>query len=220
MGEMLHRLHVSPYPPEEEIANAITHGLGVILAGVGFYLLLIEVILIGDPWKLWSSVVFGLCMITCYLFSTLYHASTNPSFKHKMRIADHIGIYLLIAGSYTPFVLVSLHGWIGWTYFVLIWGCAVVGITLRIVNMRVPNYVSAAPYLIMGWLAVIGIKPLFDSMGWDGVGLVLLGGIFYSIGVGFYLWERVPFNHAIWHLFVLAGSISHYFAVLFKVIPY
>jgi len=219
MGEMLHRLYVSPYPPEEEIANAITHGLGVILAGVGFYFLLIEANLTDDPWKLWSSVVFGLCMIICYLFSTLYHASTNPEFKHKMRIADHIGIYLLIAGSYTPFVLVSLHGWVGWTYFVIIWGCAVVGITLRIVNMRVPNYVSAGPYLIMGWLAVIGVKPLFDSVGWDGFGLVLLGGIFYSIGVGFYLWERVPFNHAIWHLFVLAGSISHYFAVLFKVIP-
>jgi hemolysin III len=137
-----------------------------------------------------------------------------------MRIADHIGIYLLIAGSYTPFVLVNLRGWVGWTLFVLIWGCAVIGITLRIVNMRVPNYVSAAPYLIMGWLAVIGIKPLFDSMGWDGLGLILLGGIFYSIGVGFYLWDRVPFNHAIWHLFVLAGSISHYFAVLVKVIPY
>ena len=220
MGEMLHKLHVSPYPPKEEIANVITHGLGVILAGVGLYFLLIEANLTDDPWKLWSSVTFGLCMITCYLFSTLYHASTNPEFKHQMRIADHIGIYLLIAGSYTPFVLVNLRGWIGWTYFVIIWGCAVVGIILRIVNMRVPNYVSVAPYLIMGWLAIIGIKPLFDSVGWDGLGLVLLGGIFYSIGVVFYSLDRVPFNHAIWHLFVLAGSISHYFAILFEVIPH
>ena len=220
MGEMLHKLHVSPYPPSEEIANVITHGLGVVLAGVGLYFLLIEANLTDDPWKLWSSVTFGLCMITCYLFSTLYHDSTNLEFKHQMRIADHIWIYLLIAGSYTPFVLVNLRGWIGWTYFILIWGCAVVGIALRIVNMRVPNYVSVAPYLIMGWLAVIGIKPLFDSVGWDGLGLILLGGIFYSIGVVFYSWKRVPFNHAIWHLFVLAGSISHYFAILFEVIPY
>jgi hemolysin III len=115
---------------------------------------------------------------------------------------------------------VNLRGWIGWTYFVLIWGCTVVGITLRIANISVPNYVSTAPYLIMGWLAIIGIKPLFDSVGWDGLGLVILGGIFYSIGVVFYSWERVPFNHAIWHLFVLAGSISHYFAILFAVIPH
>ena len=217
---MLQRLHVSPYPPKEEIANVITHGLGVILAGVGFYFLLIEANMTGDPWKLWSSVTFGLSMITCYLCSTLYHVSTNLKFKHQMRIADHIGIYLLIAGSYTPFILVNLRGWIGWTYFVIIWGCAVVGIILRVVNMRVPNYISVTPYLIMGWLAVIGIKPLFDSIGWDGLVLVLLGGIFYSIGVVFYRWKRVPFNHAIWHLFVLAGSISHYFAVLFEVIPH
>ena len=220
MGEMLHRLHVSPYPPKEEIANVITHGFGVILAGVGLYFLLIEVNLTGDLWKFWSCVTFGLCMIACYLCSTLYHASRDAKFKHKMRIADHIGIYLLIAGSYTPFILVNLRGWIGWTYFVLIWGCAAVGIILRVVNMRVPNYVSVAPYLIMGWLAIIGIKPLFDSVGWDGLGLILLGGIFYSLGVVFYMWERIPFNHAIWHLFVLGGSICHYFAVLFEVVPH
>ena len=220
MEEILHKLHISPYPPKEEIANVITHVLGVILAAIGLYFLMIEANLTDDPWKIWSSLTFGLCMITCYLCSTLYHASTNLEFKHRMRIADHIGIYLLIAGSYTPFVLVNLRGWIGWTYFVLIWGCAVVGITLRIVNVRVPDYVSVAPYLIMGWLAIIGIKPLFDSMGWGGLSLVILGGIFYSIGVGFYLWERIPFNHAIWHMFVLAGSTTHYFAILFEVIPH
>tara|TARA_B110000438_G_scaffold303154_1_gene363406 strand:+ start:2368 stop:3030 length:663 start_codon:yes stop_codon:yes gene_type:complete len=220
MEEILHKLHISPYPPKEEIANVITHVLGVILAAIGLYFLMIEANLTDDPWKIWSSLTFGLCMITCYLCSSLYHASTNLEFKHRMRIADHIGIYLLIAGSYTPFVLVNLRGWIGWTYFVLIWGCAVVGITLRIVNVRVPDYVSVAPYLIMGWLAIIGIKPLFDSMGWGGLSLVILGGIFYSIGVGFYLWERIPFNHAIWHMFVLAGSTTHYFAILFEVIPH
>jgi len=220
MGEMLHRLQVSHYPPKEEIANVITHGLGAILAVVGLYFLATEAHLTADPWKLWSSVAFGLCMFACYLCSTLYHAATNLELKHKMRIADHIGIYLLIAGSYTPFVLVNLRGWIGWTLFVLIWGCAVLGIVIRVTNHRVPNYVSAAPYLIMGWLAVIVIKPLFDSVGWDGLGLILLGGALYSIGVVFYLSERIPFNHAIWHLFVLGGSISHYFAVLSEVIPH
>ena len=219
MGEMLHRLNVPNYSPEEEIANVITHGLGVILAGVGLYFLATEAHLTADPWKLWSSVTFGICMFACYLCSTLYHAVSNLELKDKMRIADHIGIYLLIAGSYTPFVLVNLHGWIGWTSFVLIWGCAVLGIIIRVTNHRVPNYVSAAPYLIMGWLGVIVIKPLFDSVGWDGIGLILLGGALYSIGVVFYLSERIPFNHAIWHLFVLGGSISHYFAVLFEVIP-
>ena len=219
MEENLNNLHVSPYPPNEEIANVITHGLGIVLAVVGIYFLLLEANSTSDPWKLWSSMTFGLCMITCYLCSTLYHASTNLEFKHRMRIADHIGIYLMIAGSYTPFVLVTLRGWIGLTFFVLVWGCAIVGITLRIVNMHVPNYVSVRPYLVMGWLVVIGIKPLFDSIGGSGFSLIILGGMFYSIGVGFYLWERIPFNHAIWHLFVLAGSISHYFAILFEVIP-
>ena len=115
MGEMLHRLHVSHYPPNEEIANVITHGLGVILASVGLYFLASEAYLTGDPWKLWSCVTFGLCMIACYLCSTLYHAVTNLELKHRMRIADHIGIYLLIAGSYTPFVLGPLNSPWGWT---------------------------------------------------------------------------------------------------------
>ena len=220
MGEMLHRVHVSYYSPKEELANVITHGIGAILAVVGLYFLAAEAHLTGDPWKLWSSIVFGLCMIMCYLCSTLYHTFTDLELKHKMRIADHIGIYLLIAGSYTPFVLVNLRGWIGWTLFAVIWGCAVLGIALRIVNLRVPNYISAAPYATMGWMGVIAIKPLFDSVGWNGLGLILLGGAFYSIGVVFYLLDRISFNHAIWHLFVLAGSISHYFAVIFEVIPH
>ena len=213
-------LHASYYPPREEFANVITHGFGVILAGVGLYFLASEALLTADPWKLWSSVTFGLCMIACYLCSTLYHAVTNLELKHKMRVADHIGIFLLIAGSYTPFIIICLNGWISWVFFVLIWGCAVSGIALRITNSQVPNYVSATPYLIMGWLAIFAIKPLFDSVGWDGVSLIILVGLIYSIGVVFYLSERIPFNHAIWHLFVLGGNMCHYFAVLLKVIPY
>jgi len=211
-------LHVAPYSKGEEIANVITHGLGALLAVVGLYILGVEANLTGDLWKLGSSITFGLCMIACYLCSTLYHAVTDLELKHRMRIADHIGIYLMIAGSYTPFVLVTMHGWIGWTFFVLIWGCAITGIVMRLWNRNVPDYVSAAPYVIMGWLAIFAIKPLFDALGWEGMGLIILGGIFYSIGVVFYKADRIPFNHAIWHLFVLAGSITHYFAILNSVI--
>ena len=216
--ETLARLHVAPYSKGEEIANVITHGLGALLAVVGLYILGVEANLTGDLWKLGSSITFGLCMIACYLCSTLYHAVTDLELKHRMRIADHIGIYLMIAGSYTPFVLVTMHGWIGWTFFVLIWGCAITGIVMRLWNRNVPDYVSAAPYVIMGWLAIFAIKPLFDALGWEGMGLIILGGIFYSIGVVFYKADRIPFNHAIWHLFVLTGSITHYFAILNSVI--
>ena len=216
--ETLSRLHVTPYSKGEEIANVLTHGLGALLAVVGLYILGVEANLTGDIWKFGSSITFGLCMIACYLCSTLYHAVTDLELKHRMRIADHIGIYLMIAGSYTPFVLVTMHGWIGWTFFVLIWGCAITGIVMRLWNRNVPDYVSAAPYVIMGWLAIFAIKPLFDALGWEGMGLIILGGIFYSIGVVFYKADRIPFNHAIWHLFVLAGSITHYFAILNSVI--
>ncbi len=219
LGENIDNLYVLPYPPNEEIANAITHGLGFILAIVGSYFLFIEASQTKDLWKLLSSVAFGVSMISCYFFSTLYHIFTNPVSKHRMRIADHIGIYFMIAGSYTPFVLVNLRGWVGISLFIIIWSCAIVGITLRIININVPNYISVKPYLIMGWLVVIGIKPLFDSIGQSGMILVILGGIFYSVGVGFYLWQSIPFNHAIWHIFVLAGSICHYFAVLLEVLP-
>lgn len=216
--EALSRLHASYYSKQEEIANVITHGFGVLLAIAGLCFLAREAHITGDWWKVGSSVTFGLCMIACYLCSTLYHAVSDLEMKHRMRIADHIGIYLMIAGSYTPFLLVTMRGWIGWSYFVIIWGCAVVGIVMRLWNRSVPNYVSAVPYVVMGWAAIFAIKPLFDVIGWEGISLVLLGGVFYTVGVAFYVADRVPFNHAIWHLFVLAGSISHYFAILNSVI--
>jgi len=220
MEDNTHKLHASYYPPREEVANVITHGFGIILAIVGMYILVSEAYLTSEPLKFWSSITFGLCMITCYLCSTLYHAVTNLELKHKMRIADHIGIFLLIAGSYTPFLLVCLNGWTRLSFFALIWGCAISGIVFRITNRNVPNYVSATPYLILGWLAIFAIKPLFDTIGWDGLSLIILGGLLYSIGVLFYVSKRIPYNHAIWHLFVLAGNICHYYAVLFEVIPY
>ena len=216
--EEISRLHIAPYSESEEVANVITHGFGVLLATLGFYFLAIEASMTGDFWKISSSIIFGLCMIACYICSTLYHAVINLEIKHRMRIADHIGIYLMIAGSYTPFVLVTMDGWIGWMFFVLIWGCAIIGIFARLWNRNVPEYVSATPYVIMGWLALIAIKPLFDSIGWEGINLILLGGVFYTIGVLFYRADNFPFNHAIWHLFVLAGSITHYIAILNTVI--
>ena len=170
--EGVSRLHIAPYSESEEIANVTTHGFGVLLAALGLYYLAVEASLTGDLWKISSSIIFGLCMIACYICSTLYHAAINLEIKHRMRIADHIGIYLMIAGSYTPFVLVKMDGWFGWSFFVLIWGCAIIGIFARLRNRNVPEYVSATPYVIMGWLALIAIKPLYDTMGWEGINLI------------------------------------------------
>lgn len=207
------------YTRGEEIANSITHGVGMALAIAGLAVLTAYASLHGDAWHVVSCSIFGAALILLYLASTLYHAIQGPKAKAILRILDHAAILVLIAGTYTPFTLVSLRGPWGWSLFGIIWGLAVVGIVLEASRLRRFRAALIALYVVMGWAVVAAVKPMMANVGSGGLWLLLAGGLAYTGGIGFYLWRRLPYHHAIWHLFVLAGSILHYFAVLLYVIP-
>jgi len=210
---------VGRYTPLEEVFNAATHGVGILLSIVGLVVLVAFAALNGSALLVTSCAIFGATLVFTYTSSTLYHAVFNEKAKQLLRLFDHSSIYLLIAGTYTPVVLVSLNGVLGWIIFSVIWGTTLLGVILKFVYPGRFKKLSVALYLIMGWFIVIAIKELFDNMQSAGLWLLLAGGLCYTLGVIFYVWKRLPFNHAIWHLFVLAGSILHYFMVLFYVIP-
>lgn len=203
----------------EEIASAITHGLGVIFSIVALVLLLMSATESGSSWNVTAVSVFGASMILLYLFSTLMHAIPHPRAKRVLQVFDHAGIYLLIAGSYTPFALVSLHGTLGWTLFGIVWGVAILGIIWKLFSTGKYMWVSNVTYLALGWICIIAIRPLYASLGHQGFMLLLAGGIAYSVGIVFYVWQKLPFNHAIWHLFVLAGSVFIFLSILLYVAP-
>tara|TARA_Y100000294_G_C8530419_1_gene326701 strand:+ start:737 stop:1429 length:693 start_codon:yes stop_codon:yes gene_type:complete len=207
----------------EEISNAVTSGIGILLAIIGLYFLVTRSIATGDNWKIVTCTIYGLSLVIAYIFSTLYHGLTNKHGKSIMRLVDQIGIYILIAGSYTPFVLIIVGGNWGWFMFAFVWIFASVGITIRLAKNKVSKFVTTAPYLAMGWAALLMIKPLIEysiNYGWECLILVVAGGVSYSIGTFFYSQSGMSHNHAVWHLFVLTGSITHYFAVLLYVIPH
>ena len=210
---------ISRYTKSEEIANTITHGLGVILALGGLVVLIVFAALYGNAWHIVSCSIFGAALILLYLASTLYHAIQHPGAKPILRILDHSAILVLIAGTYTPFTLVSLRGPWGWTLFGIIWSLAVAGILIETTRLRRFRGWLIALYVIMGWAVVAAVKPMMENVGTGGLWLLLSGGLAYTGGIVFYLWKRLPYNHAIWHLFVLAGSVLHYFAILLYVIP-
>lgn len=207
------------YSLAEEIANSITHGLGVLLSIVGLVVLVYLAATRGDVWHIVSSSIFGATLILLYLSSTLYHSITAPRAKEVLRLLDHVAIYLLIAGTYTPFLLVNLRGPWGWSVFSLVWGIALTGIILKISPLGQKRGLSLTLYLVLGWIILIAIKPLLIFLDPAGIRLLVAGGLAYTGGVIFYGWKSLPYNHAIWHLFVLAGSCFHFFAVLFYVIP-
>jgi hemolysin III len=209
----------SRYTPGEEIANSITHGAGAILAIGGLVVLIVFAALYGTAWHIVSCSIFGAALILLYLASTLYHAIRDPGAKSILRILDHAAILVLIAGTYTPITLVSLHGPWGWTLFAIIWGLALLGIVLEITRLRRFRGALISLYVIMGWAVVAAVKPMLRSVDSGGLWLLLAGGLAYTGGIAFYLWHRLPYHHAIWHLFVLAGSVLHYFAILLYVIP-
>lgn len=209
----------SRYSRGEEIANSITHGIGILLATAGTVVLIVFAALYGNGWHIVSCSIFGAALILLYLASTLYHAIQHPGAKPILRILDHSAILVLIAGTYTPITLVSLHGPWGWTLFALIWSLAVAGILVETTRLRRFRAGMLGLYVVMGWAVVAAIKPMLHQVSSGGLWLLLAGGLAYTGGITFYLWERLPYNHAIWHLFVMAGSILHYFAILLYIIP-
>ena len=207
------------YSTAEEIANSLTHGVGIALSIAGLAILTAFASVFGSVWHIVSCSIYGATQILLYTASTLYHSIPLPRAKAVFRVLDHSAIFLLIAGTYTPFTLVNLRGPWGWSLFGFIWGLAILGIALQSILIRQKMWVATLPYVGMGWVAVIGIKPLLESVAPGGLVLLVAGGLAYTLGSVFYVWRRVPFHHAIWHGFVLAGSVFHFFAVLLYVIP-
>ncbi len=212
-------IQASSYSVKEEVAHAISHGVGIILSIIGLTVLVAYSSVYGDAWHIVSTSIFGSALIILYTASTLYHSIPIPEAKIILKQIDHSAIYLLIAGSYTPFLLVNLRGVVGWSLFALVWCIAIIGILLEVHRKDRFKKLSIALYLGLGWLVIAAIKPMIDSVERGGLILLLIGGISYSLGVIFYTRKKMMYHHAIWHLFVLAGSICHYFAVLFYVIP-
>lgn len=207
------------YSLGEEIAHSVTHGFGVLMSIVGLCVLVAFAALHGDAVHIVASAIFGGTLILLYTASTLYHSIPLPRTKSVLRIIDHVSIYLLIAGTYTPFTLVTLAGPWGWSLFATVWGLAAVGVGFKLFTTGRFERLSVAVYVAMGWCGMVAIGPLIEAMRPGGLWLLVAGGLAYTGGVVFYVMTRVPYHHAIWHLFVLAGSVLHYFAVLFYVIP-
>jgi len=210
---------VKTYSVREEIAHSAIHGLGIALSVAGLTALVLTARRTGDRWDLVASVIYGVTLVLLYVASTLYHSIPHPPAKRILRILDHSAIYLLIAGTYTPFTLVLLRGPWGWTLFGLVWGLAILGIALKVAAMGRFRGFSLVLYIGMGWLVLIALKPLTAALAHGGMVLLVLGGIAYTSGVLFYVWRRLPYHHAVWHAFVLAGSVLHFFAIFLYVVP-
>ena len=206
------------YSKGEELAHSISHGIGIPVAVAELVLLVVISAVRKGGWETVSCSIYGATFIVRYLGSTLYHAIQNPGTKRILKIIDHSAIYLLIAGTYTPFALAPLRGTLGWTIFGAIWGCALLGIAFKIFFAGRFKMVSLASYLFMGWFCVIAIKPLFRELTTAGFVFLVAGGLCYSVGSVFYAWKSLRWSHTIWHLFVLAGSLCHFFSVLFGIV--
>ncbi len=199
----------------EEVANALTHGLGVVAALCGSSVLITLAAIHGDAWKLGSAIVYGATLILLYVASTLYHAIPHPKAKARLKVFDHCAIYLLIAGTYTPFTLGAMRGEWGWTLFIAIWTLAALGIAVKTTHLGFRFHkTSVLLYVLMGWLIVVAAKPAMRVLSPQELGWLLAGGLCYTAGVPFYLWKSRPYTHAVWHAFVLAGVACHYVAVL------
>jgi len=207
------------YTVGEEIANSITHGIGVAVSISALTLLIAWAVLYGDSWSLGSGIAFGVSLILLYTGSTLYHAIPTPRARRIFKVLDHSAIYLLIAGTYTPFTLVTMRENGGWWMFAVVWLLAVIGISTEAFWTYRPRWVSAVVYLGMGWLAVFMIGPMRATLAPTGLWLLVAGGLCYTLGTVFYVYKKVPYFHMVWHLWVLAGSICHFLAVLLYVMP-
>ena len=207
----------SEYTIVEERINGLTHGVGAVLSVVGLVVLVVCAGIYGTAWHVVSFSIFGCALIILYTASTPYHSVTHAAAKRVFWILDHSAIFILIAGTYTPFTLVSLRGGWGWSLFGVVWACAVLGIILKVFYIGRFEKMSVAVYVIMGWLCVIAFKEIVATVSLLSIVLLILGGLSYTLGVVFFACQKLPFNHALWHLCVLGGSVFHYFSVLFMV---
>lgn len=207
------------YSPIEEKINITTHAIGFILSIVAFVLLFTHANLHGDVWHIVSFSIFGASLIILYSASTFYHSAKKSELRSRLKIFDHASIYILIAGTYTPFTLVTLNGTIGWVIFGTSWGLALTGIILKFFFTGKYNLISTIMYVLMGWVIVFAIKPLINNLPLEGLLWLLAGGIFYTIGAILYSIKKIKFNHAIFHMFVLSGSFCQFMSVFFYVLP-
>lgn len=202
------------FSKKEEIANSITHGIGATLSLAALVILIVYASLYGNAWHIVSFSLFGTTMLLLYVFSTLVHSLPIGKAKKVFEILDHAGIYFFIAGTYTPFLLVALRGALGWTLFGIIWGLAIFGTVFKAFFVDRFVKLSTILYIVIGWLIVVAWKPLVASVSTKGIVFLVIGGVLYSFGAIFYVWKGFKYHHAIWHLFVVAGSIMHFFAVM------
>jgi hemolysin III len=218
---MQNEAYAAEYSPVEELVHALTHGLGVLLSIGGLAVLIGFSTLYGDAWHITSTSIYGATLILLYTASTVYHSIPPSRAKSILQQLDHAAIFLLIAGTYTPFTLINLRGAWGWTIFAMIWGIAIIGVSMKLTRTNEGRYdrLSMILYLGMGWLILIALKPLLANVETGGIVLLLLGGMSYTVGAMFYLRDYLPWYHTVFHLLVMAGSIFHYFAILFYVIP-
>ena len=208
---------MSEQSKKEELLNAWSHGLGAVLGVVGLILLIINVDT-NKPWYLFSVIVYGFSIIILFTASTAYHTITNYDLKQKFRIVDHISIYLLIAGTYTPVLLIALPNSLGWPLFYAVWGIAFFGVILKLFFTGRFEIFSTLLYLVMGWLVVFDFTTLSELVDPNGILWLFSGGLFYTVGIVFYAIHKIPYNHVIWHFFVLGGAICHFMMMYFHVI--
>lgn len=207
------------YSPLEEKINILSHAAGLLLSLIALLLLVTRASLYGNAWHIVSASIFGVSLIALYAASTTYHSAKKPEARVQLRIIDHATIYILIAGTYTPFTLVTLNGSVGWIIFGISWGLAVSGIILKLFFTGRFNLLSTLMYVFMGWIIVFAVKPLVAALPTEGLYWLVAGGLSYTIGAIIYSIKSIPLNHAIFHLFVLAGSICHFFVIYFYVLP-
>lgn len=207
------------YSRKEEVANAVTHGIGAALSIAALVVLIVFAVLKGTPWHVVSFTIYGVSMLLLYISSTLVHGFRDGKVKDLFEIFDHSAIYLFIAGTYTPLMLIVVKGVLGWSIFGIVWGIAILGCAFKAYFVKRFLFMSTIFYILMGWLIVIAWEPLTTNMASGGIILLAIGGLMYTLGTIFYVWRAFPFHHAVWHLFVLAGSILHFFMILFYVLP-
>ncbi|WP_028596001.1 PAQR family membrane homeostasis protein TrhA [Paenibacillus assamensis] len=202
------------YSKGEEIANAITHGIGALLSIAALTLLIVFAAIYGDPLHVVSFTIYGISMLLLYTSSTLVHSFPEGRVKDLFETFDHASIYLFIAGTYTPFVLIALPAKLGWTLFAVVWTIAIGGVVFKAFYTKQFLFASTALYVVMGWIIVFAWEPLVQVMSGQGLSLLIAGGVLYTLGTIFYVWRAFPYHHMVWHLFVLAGSVTHFLSVL------